>query len=134
MIYELVPAHFLSATGLQWQSCLEKPGVKLDLLINLEQVCLSRLRFERYFARWWEKYLSKSSLLKHTCSLRDKLIVLWLLNRQAKIFLQNQYWYDTNGRKGIRNGISHVINRYAQTNNKCMNDYNKDNESSFLMY
>ena len=25
-------------------------------------------------AKWWEKYLSKRSLIKHTCSLRDKLI------------------------------------------------------------
>ena len=40
-----------------------------------------------YFARWWEKYLSKDSLIKHTCSWHDKLIVLWTLNRQAKIFL-----------------------------------------------
>ena len=30
-----------------------------------------------YVARWWKKY---------TCSWRDKLIVLWILNRQAKIF------------------------------------------------
>ena len=43
--------------------------------------------FENY-ARWWEKYLSKHSPLKHTCSWRDKLIVLWMLNRQAKIFLR----------------------------------------------
>ena len=28
-----------------------------------------------YVARWWEKYLSKRSPLKHTCSWRDKLIV-----------------------------------------------------------
>ena len=45
-----------------------------------EQVCLSGLRFERYFshhrARWWEKYLSKRSPLKHTCSWHDKLIVI----------------------------------------------------------
>ena len=41
-----------------------------------------------YFARWWEKYLSKRSLIKHTCSWRDKLIVLWTLNRRAKIFLR----------------------------------------------
>ena len=41
-----------------------------------------------YVARWWEKYLSKRSLLKHTFSLRDKLIVLWILNRQAKMFLR----------------------------------------------
>ena len=43
-----------------------------------------------YFSRWWEKYLSKRSLIKHTCSWRDKLIVLWTLNRQAKIFLHIQ--------------------------------------------
>ena len=50
-----------------------------------EQVCLSGLRFERYFshhrARWWEKYLSKRSPLKHTCSWRDKLIVLQSFGR-----------------------------------------------------
>ena len=41
-----------------------------------------------YVAQWWEKYLSKRSLLKHTCSWRDKLIVLWILDRPAKIFLR----------------------------------------------
>ena len=39
-------------------------------------------------AWWWEKYLSKRSQIKHTCSWRDKLIALWTLNRQAKIFLR----------------------------------------------
>ena len=52
--------------------------------------------FDRYFshhwAQWWKKYLSKRSLIKHTCSWRDKLIVLWTLNRQAKTFLLIQYW------------------------------------------
>ena len=38
-----------------------------------------------YVARWSEKYLSNRNPLKHTCSWRDKLIVLWTLNRQAKI-------------------------------------------------
>ena len=41
-----------------------------------------------YVARWWEKLLSKSSLNKYTCSSCDKLIILWTLNRQAKIFLR----------------------------------------------
>ena len=40
---------------------------------------------------WWEKYLSKRSPLKHTCSWHDKLIVLWILNRQAKISLRIKY-------------------------------------------
>ena len=59
-----------------------------------EQVCVIRLRFERYFShhrvRWWEKYLSKRSVIRHTCSWRDKLIVLWIMNRQTKIFLRIQ--------------------------------------------
>ena len=41
------------------------------------------------FPGWWEKYLSKCSPLKHTCSWRDKL-----MNRQAKIFLcKKKYFY-----------------------------------------
>ena len=31
-VYELDPAHFLSAPGLAWQACLKKTKVKLDLL------------------------------------------------------------------------------------------------------
>ena len=37
-----------------------------------------------YVALWSEKYLSKRSLIKHTCSWSDKLIVLWTLNTHAK--------------------------------------------------
>ena len=38
------------------------------ILSRHEQVCLMRLRFERYFSHHREKYLSKRSLIKHTCS------------------------------------------------------------------
>ena len=41
-----------------------------------------------YVTRWGEKYLPKHSPIKHTCSWCDKLIVLWRLNRRAKIFLR----------------------------------------------
>ena len=33
-IYELYPAHFLSAPGLSWQACLKKTGVKLESLTD----------------------------------------------------------------------------------------------------
>ena len=35
---------------------------------------------------------------------------------------------------GIRGGIYHAIQRYAKANNKYMNDYNKNKESSYIQY
>ena len=35
---------------------------------------------------------------------------------------------------GIREGICHAIQRYAKANNKYMNDYNKNKESSYIYY
>ena len=35
---------------------------------------------------------------------------------------------------GIRGGICHAIQRYAKANNKYMNDYNKNNKSSYIQY
>ena len=34
-IYELDPAHFLSALALAWQACLKKAGIRLELLTNI---------------------------------------------------------------------------------------------------
>ena len=36
--------------------------------------------------------------------------------------------------KGIRGGICHAIHRYARGNNKYMKNYDKNIESSYLMY
>ena len=36
--------------------------------------------------------------------------------------------------KGIRDGICQAVYRYAKTNNKYMNDYDKDIKSSYLEY
>ena len=35
---------------------------------------------------------------------------------------------------GIRGEICHAIQRYAKANNKYMNDYNKNKESSYIQY
>ena len=35
---------------------------------------------------------------------------------------------------GIRGGICHAIKRYAKANNKYMNDYNQNKESSYIQY
>ena len=36
--------------------------------------------------------------------------------------------------KGIRGGIVDAVHKYAKTNNKYMKNYDKNKESSYLMY
>ena len=39
-IYELDPAHFLSAPGLTWKACLKKTKVKLELLTDIDMLLM----------------------------------------------------------------------------------------------
>ena len=39
-IYEVNPAHFLSAPGLAWQACLKRTGVKLELLSDIDMLIM----------------------------------------------------------------------------------------------
>ena len=41
-IYGLEPAHFLSAPGLAWQSCLKKTEVELKLLTNIDILLMAQ--------------------------------------------------------------------------------------------
>ena len=77
-IYELDPAHFLSAPGLAWEAFLKKTEEELELLADI-----------------------------------DMLLIV---------------------EKGIRGGMCQAIHRYAKANNKYMKNYDKDIESSYLMY
>ena len=77
-MYELDPAHFLSALGLAWKACLKKTEVELELLTDYDMLLMVK--------------------------------------------------------KGIRGVMCQAIHRYARANNKYMNNYDKNIESSYLMY
>ena len=40
-IYELDPAHFLSAPGLAWQACLRKAVIELELLTDIDMLLMA---------------------------------------------------------------------------------------------
>ena len=77
-IYELDPAHFLSAHGLAWQACLKKTEVEVELLTDVDMLLMVEKR--------------------------------------------------------IGDGICHAIHRYAEANNKYMDNYNQNKESSYIQY
>ena len=77
-IYELDPAQFLSASGLEWQACLKKTRVKLelltdnDMLLTVEKgirggICHSIHRYEKAnnkYLKYYDKDM-KSSYLEY---------------------------------------------------------------------
>ena len=50
-IYELDPAHFLSAPGLAWQACLKKKGVKFELLTDNDMLMMVEKELEAEFVK-----------------------------------------------------------------------------------
>ena len=79
-ISELNPAHFLSAPGLAWQTCLKKTGVKLELLTNIDMllmvekgtrggICQAIHRYAKANNKYMKNYDKniKSSYLKYIC-------------------------------------------------------------------
>ena len=52
-VYELDPAHFLSASGLAWQACLKKTGVELVLLTDDDMLLMVEEELEEeYFMQY----------------------------------------------------------------------------------
>ena len=62
-IYELDPAHFLSAPGLAWQACLKKTKVKLELLTDIDMLLMVENRIRGGICQaihrniWRNKYM-----------------------------------------------------------------------------
>ena len=65
-VYELDPAHFLSAPGLSWQACLKKTEVELELITDpnmllmvekeLEEKCHAILRYAKANNKYMKDY------------------------------------------------------------------------------
>ena len=63
------------------------------------------------------------------------LVLVWqaaLKKNKVKLDLFTDIYMLLMVEKDIRGGICHCISRYANTNNKYMNDYDENKESSYL--
>ena len=103
-------------------------SVSFIISVNVRIFTLNMRDIIIYVAWWLEKYLSKRSLIKHTCSWHDKLIVLWKLNRKAKIFLRKTQ--DVNlsvYNLIIRKNVPKTLKEHKPCKCKCEFESNKCN-------
>ena len=58
------------------------------------------------------------------------------MSKKTNVILELLTDYDTllMVEEGIRGGICHSIHRYAKANDKCMKNYDKNKESSYIQY
>ena len=99
-----------------------------DLYVQSDTLLLADIfeNFRNMFIKVYEldpaHFLSRPGLAWQAC-LKKTEVKLELLTDVDMLLIVE---------KGIRGRISHAIHRYVKANNKCMNDYNKDEEESFL--
>ena len=81
-IYELDPAHFLSAPGLPWQACLEKKKVELELLTDIDMLLMVEKGTRGGIFQAIRRYAKANNKYMKNC---DKdIISLYLMYLDAK--------------------------------------------------
>ena len=60
-IYELDPAHFLSAPGLAWQACLKKTGVKLELITDYDMLLIIEKGIRGWICQTTHRYAKENN-------------------------------------------------------------------------
>ena len=60
-IYELDPAHFLSAPGLAWQACLRKTQVELELLTDNDMLLMFEEGIQGGICQATHRYIAKAN-------------------------------------------------------------------------
>ena len=90
----------------------------LEICENFRHMCLKEYEFDP------SHFVSLPGLAWQAC-LKKANIELELLTDYDMLLMVE---------KGIRGGICHSIHRYAKANNKYMQNYNSNEESSYIQY
>ena len=78
-VYELDPAHFLSALGLAWQACLKKTEVKLELLTDVGMLLMVEKRIRGEICHAIYRYAkANNKSMKNYNKIREKSILQYL--------------------------------------------------------
>ena len=78
-IYELDPAHFLSALGLAWQACLNKTEEELELLTHVDMLLMVEKGIRGGVFQVIKNFLEANNMyLKHYGKNKELSYILYL--------------------------------------------------------
>ena len=94
-IYELDPAHFLSAPGLAWEACLKKTEMRLELLTNIDMllivekgirggICHAIHRYAKANNKYMKNY-DKNKELSYTQYLDANNLYGWAMSQKLPV-------------------------------------------------
>ena len=89
-----------------------------DVFENFRKTCLTHCRLDPCH------YVSSPGLAWDAMLQMTKINLDLITDTDMQLFIE----------KGIRGGISYIAHRYAEANNKYMENYNPKIESSYIMY
>ena len=89
-----------------------------DVFENFRKTCLTHYRLDPCH------YVSSPGLAWDAMLQMTKINLDLITDTDMQLFIE----------KGIRGGISYIAHRYAEANNKYMENYNPKIESSYIMY
>ena len=85
-MYELDPAHFLSAPGLALQACLKKTGVKLVLLTDYDMLLMveEAIRYTKANNKYMKSY-DKNIISSYLMYLDEKNLYGWAMSQKLPV-------------------------------------------------
>ena len=89
-----------------------------DVFENFRNACMNNYELDP------AHFLSLPGLAWQACLKKTNVKLELITDYDRLLMIEN----------GIRGGICHAIQRYAKANNKYMNDYKKNKESSYIQY
>ena len=124
-IYELDPAHFLSAPGLAWQACLKKTKVELELLTDIDMLLMVEKGIRGGICQARHRHTKASK--KYTKNYNKDIISSYLMYLDAS----NLYGWEMSQRLPV-NGFKWVKN-LSQLNESCIRNYDENSNIGYFL-
>ena len=124
-IYELDPAHFLSAPGLAWQACLKKTKVELELLTDIDMLLMVEKGTRGRICQAIHRYAKANN--KYMKNYNKDIISSYLMYLDAN----NLYGW-TMSQKLLMNGFKWVKN-LSQFNESFIENYDESSDIGYFL-